>query len=158
MIDRPIRVALDAMGGDVGVTAAVEGAAELSLEDRPVQVFLVGDEKRIGEVLAQHRYDPAWIQIVHAPDQVGMDEHPAEALERHPEASILRAAALVSAGHTGATILAASQHFERLPGIRRAALASVYPTEQRHGKRGDPFALMLDVGATLNASEASPSP
>lgn len=158
---RPVRVALDAMGGDHGVTAAVEGAARLSTEARPVQVFLVGDEARIGEVLAQHRYDPAWIQVVHAPDWVRMDEKPAEALERRPDASILQAAALVkaghadalvSAGHTGCTILAASQHFERLPGIRRAALASVYPTEQRHGSRGDPFALMLDVGATLHAT------
>ena len=31
-------------------------------------------------------------------------------------------------------------------------MAAVYPTEQRHGPRGDPFALMLDVGATLNAT------
>ena len=78
-----------------------------------------------------------------------------------PDASILTAArvvaageadALVSAGHTGAAILAAAQTFERLPGIRRAALASVYPTEQRHGPRQDPFALMLDVGATLTAT------
>jgi len=159
--ERPIRVALDAMGGDAGVTAVVEGAAKLSLEERPVQVFLVGDETMIGEVLARHRYDPAWIHVVHAPDWVRGDEKPAEALERRPEASIHVAAelvkqgeadALVSAGSTGCTILAAGQRFERLSGIRRCALASVYPTEQRHGARGDPFALMLDVGATLNAS------
>ena len=60
--------------------------------------------------------------------------------------------ALVSAGHTGATILSASAQLQRLPGVHRAALAAVYPTEQRHGPRQDPFALMLDVGATLNAS------
>ena len=61
--------------------------------------------------------------------------------------------ALVSAGNTGATILASAQRFQRLPGIRRAALAAVYPTEQRHGPKKDPFALMLDVGATLTAEE-----
>jgi glycerol-3-phosphate acyltransferase PlsX len=42
--------------------------------------------------------------------------------------------------------------FEKLKGIRRAALASVYPTGARHGPKGDPFALMLDVGATLTSS------
>ncbi len=161
MSERPVRVALDAMGGDNGVAAAVEGAARLSTEDRPVQVLLVGDEAQIDEVLAQTRYDPAWIQVFHAPGCISMDEKPGEALDRCPDASILRAAslvkegvadALVSAGHTGATILAASRTFQRLPGIRRAALASVYPTEQRHGDKGDPFALMLDVGATLTAT------
>lgn len=160
-LERPIRVALDAMGGDEGLAAAVEGAALLSTEERPVQVLLVGDEPQLGAALAQHRYDPAWLQIVHAPDWVRQDEKPHEALERRPRASIHIAAdlvkdghadALVSAGNTGCTVLAAGQRFERLPGIRRAALASVYPTEQRHGERGDPFALMLDVGATLNAS------
>ena len=40
----------------------------------------------------------------------------------------------------------------KLPGIRRAALAAVYPTEQRHGPKDDPFALILDVGATLTAT------
>ena len=159
--DRPIRVALDAMGGDAGPEPAVEGAARLSTEDRPVQILLVGDEPRLSEILAQHRYDPAWIQVVHAADHVRQDEKPAESLEKRPEASIHIAAqlvadghadALVSAGNTGATILASGQRFERLPGIRRCALASVYPTEQRHGERGDPFALMLDVGATLNAT------
>ncbi len=161
MSDKPIRVALDAMGGDHGVVAAVEGAARLSLEERPVQVLLVGDEAAIGEVLGKTRYDPAWIQVVHAADHVRMDESPADALDRRPDASISMAAelvkqgqaeALVSAGHTGCTILAAGRRFERLPGIRRCALASVYPTEQRHGARGDPFALMLDVGATLTAT------
>ena len=90
-----------------------------------------------------------------------MEQSPRAALQAMPNCSVLVASrlvaegeadALVSAGHTGATILAAAETIQRTPGIRRAALASVYPTEQRHGPRGDPFALMLDVGATLTAS------
>ncbi len=155
-----IRVALDAMGGDLGPEPVVAGAARLSREDRPVRVLLVGREPQLTELLSAHRYDPAWLQVVHAPEAVGMEEKPQEALAR-PGCSIgvamdLVAAgeadALVSAGHTGATILAAAQRLQRLPGIRRTALAAVYPTEQRHGPRGDPFALMLDVGATLTAT------
>lgn len=150
------------MGGDGGVAVAVEGAAKLSVEERPVRVILVGDPEAIDAELAQHRYDPSFLQVVPAPGRpVAMDEDPRVVLQDRPDCSINVAAALVrdgeadglvSAGHTGATILAASRHFERLPGVRRAALASVYPTEQRHGPRGDPFALMLDVGATLTAT------
>ena len=156
-----VRVALDAMGGDLGVEEVVAGAAKLSREERPVRIFLVGEEDAINASLAEHRYDPRWIQIVPAKGCVAMGDKPREALNAMPECSINVASrlvqngeadALVSAGHTGATILASSDHFERLPGIRRTALAAVYPTEQRHGPRGDPFALMLDVGATLNAT------
>ena len=155
-----VRVALDAMGGDHGAAAAVEGAATLSREERPVRVLLVGDSALIHERLNEVPHDPAWLQVVHAEGCVAMDDKPGKALEDMPDCSINVASrlvaageadALVSAGHTGATILAASRHFERIPGIRRAALAAVYPTEQRHGPRGDPFALMLDVGATLKA-------
>lgn len=156
-----VRVALDAMGGDRGVQEVVEGAAALSREERPVQVLLVGELDAIRPALEEHRYDPRWLQVVPASGSIGMADKPREALNRMPNCSISVAArlvrdgeadALVSAGHTGAMILAASDHFERLPGIRRTALAAVYPTEQRHGPRGDPFALMLDVGATLNAT------
>jgi len=150
------------MGGDYGLESTVAGAARLSLEENPVRVLLVGDASAITAALAEVSHNPDWIQVVHAADGVvGMDESPRAALAAAPDCSINVAArivqageadALVSAGHTGATILAASQHFSRLPGVCRAALAAVYPTEQRHGPKGDPFALILDVGATLDAS------
>ena len=158
----PVRVALDAMGGDHGLESTVAGAARLSLEAAPVRVLLVGNGPAITQALGTMAHDPDWIQVVHAADGVvGMDDHPRAALEAAPDCSINVAArlvqsgnadALVSAGSTGATILASSEHFQRLPGVRRAALAAVYPTEQRHGNKGDPFALMLDVGATLDAT------
>lgn len=160
-MDRTVRIALDAMGGDLGIEATVDGAAALSLEDVDIRVVLVGDPDRISARLDHVAYDPRRIAIAAAEGFVGMDESPAEALERVPGSSIHRAMALVrageadgvvSAGNTGATILAAARTFERLPGIRRAALASVYPTQLRHGPRRDPFALMLDVGATLTAT------
>lgn len=160
-MDRSVRIALDAMGGDLGVEATVDGAAALSLEDVDIRVVLVGDADRISARLEQVAYDPRRIAVAAATGAVAMDEKPAEALDRLPDCSILRALSLaragevdgvVSAGNTGATILATGRTFERLPGVRRAALASVYPTQQRHGPRRDPFALMLDVGATLTAT------
>ena len=154
------RIVVDAMGGDVGLPAVIEGVARITREERPVQILLVGDAPTITEALADHHHDPSRLQVIHSGPAIAMDESPREALRRE-DCSIAvatrllkdgEADALVSAGHTGATILSASAHLQRLPGVQRAALAAVYPTEQRHGPRQDPFALMLDVGATLNAT------
>ena len=155
------RVVVDAMGGDDGLAAVAEGVSRLTMEEHDIQVVLVGDADEITHALGDHAHDPSKLMVVHSGPAVSMSESPKEALESMPNASILVAMeilargdadALVSAGHTGATILAASKHLGKLPGIRRAALAAVFPTEQRHGPKEDPFALILDVGATLNAS------
>ena len=155
------RVVVDAMGGDAGLSAVIEGVSRLTLEDHTIQTVLVGDADQITDALGVQPHDPSKLMVVHSGPAVDMGDDPRKALEKNPDASILvamgilargEADALVSAGHTGATILAASKHLERLPGIRRAALAAVFPTEQRHGPKDDPFALILDVGATLNAT------
>ena len=156
-----IRIALDVMGADGGVAPIVGGALQLAREQVPIRIVLVGDEEAIGAELARTPHDQARIEVVHAPEMVAMTDKPSDALDRLPDCSVLRASelvrdgkadALVSAGNTGAVILAASRTFERLPGVRRVGLAAVYPTARRHGPRNDPFALMLDVGATLNCS------
>ncbi len=156
-----ISVALDAMGGDHGAKAAIEGAARLSREDTDVHIYVVGEAAILAPLLDQFAYHPGRMTIVDCKGVVPMDAKPRDGLEAMPECSILTAAdlvrsgeadALVSAGSTGATILASAQNFSMLPGIRRAALAAVHPTEQRHGPRGDPFGLMLDVGATIGAT------
>lgn len=158
---RTVRIALDAMGGDFGVEATVAGAAQISRERAGIHVQVVGDPVEIERVLSSLPHEPAYLSIVPAKGYVTMEEKPKTALAAKPDASILTACrlvkeggadALVSAGNTGATVLAAAKVFERLPGIRRAALASVYPTQKRHGPKRDPFALMLDVGATVKAS------
>jgi glycerol-3-phosphate acyltransferase PlsX len=155
------RVVVDAMGGDAGLGAVIEGVSRLTLEDNAIQILLVGDVDEITDALGKQAHDPSKLQVLHSGPAIDMGDSPREALEACPDASILVAMAalargdadaLVSAGHTGATILAAAQHLERIHGIRRAALAAVYPTEQRHGPKDDPFALILDVGATLSAT------
>lgn len=155
-----IRIVVDGMGGDSAPDVVVEGVAMASLQS-DLQIVLVGPGSRMQKLLRKFPHNAAHIDIVEAADYVRMDEKPQEALAAHPNASILVAAklvgshqadALVSAGNTGACILAAARNIPRIPGIRRAALAAVYPTERRHGPQGDPFALMLDVGATLEAS------
>ncbi|MCI0572962.1 MAG: phosphate acyltransferase PlsX [Myxococcaceae bacterium] len=158
---RPIVVAFDVMGSDHGPAEVVRGAAQLSLEAPHIHALLVGDRAVIDEALAETRHSGERIAVHHAPDAVGMDEKPADALQRKPGASVLVAArlvasgeadAVVSAGSTGAGVLACARTFELIPGVRRAALASVYPTRRPHGQKEDPFSLILDVGATVEAT------
>ncbi|MBM4358674.1 MAG: phosphate acyltransferase PlsX [Deltaproteobacteria bacterium] len=156
-----IRAALDAMGADGGIAPLVEGAAQLSLEDVPIHTMLVGDQAAIAECLRRTRHDPTRVSIIPADGFVAMNEKPATGLDARPDCSVLtaarlvatgEAAVLVSAGNTGAVILGASRTFERLEGVKRVALCAVHPTVEPHGPKGDPFGLMLDVGATLQCS------
>jgi phosphate acyltransferase len=155
------RIVVDAMDGDQAPEEIVKGAAEASLALSGAEIVLVGDAAVLGGLLPVLRHDGARVRVHHASTYVEMDEKPAEALAAKPDASIAVAAdlvargegdALVSAGNTGASILACARRWRLLPGVRRAALAAVYPTELRRGDKNDPFSLILDVGATIDAS------
>jgi glycerol-3-phosphate acyltransferase PlsX len=161
MLPAVLRIAVDAMGGDKAPEELVRGAASASLALTDTELILVGDTAKVSKVLAETRHDAERVRVQHADDVVAMYEKPAEALAAKPESSILVATrlvargdadALVSAGNTGAGVLACARHFKLLPGIRRAALGAVYPTEMRRGEKDDPFSIILDVGATLDVS------
>ncbi|MDW8246271.1 MAG: phosphate acyltransferase PlsX [Sandaracinaceae bacterium] len=156
-----IAIALDAMGSDLGPEAVVEGAAEASLRPDAPQIALVGDPRQLQKALSRLSHDASKVRIVPAFEVIAPSEEPRRAIEEKKGASICVAArlvaegecdALVSAGPTGAVTLACAQAFRRLPGVRRAALGAVYPTERRRGEKADPFSLILDVGLTLEAS------
>ena len=148
-------IAVDAMGGDHGPDEVVKGVAQVSLETE-IETLLVGDEARIQAVLERVPYNPEHIAILHCRDAIGMGETPREAVKKKDASLVVgvravadgRAAAMVSAGNTGACVLACAQHFALLPGIKRAALASVYPRHTEYDGQ-DPLALLLDVGATV---------
>ena len=152
------RIVVDAMGGDHAPDEVVPGALQAVLARPDLQVILVGHEARMRALLqAQPQAAAAGDRLVlhHADQVVTMEDKPHEALTGKPDASIFVAArlvaagqgdALVSAGNTGASVLACARNFKLIPGVRRAALAAVYPTEIRHGEKHDPFSLLLDVG------------
>jgi glycerol-3-phosphate acyltransferase PlsX len=121
----------------------------------------VGDRALIDDALSQVRYTAERLAVHHAPDFVAMHEKPSLALDARPRCSVLVAAelvregeadAVVSAGNTGAGVLACARTFNLIPGVRRAALATVYPTAIARGEKNDPFSLILDVGATVDAT------
>lgn len=152
-------IALDVMGGDHAPEAPLSAAAHFSLQSDCPTLLLVGDESVIKSALASLPHDAARLRIVHASQSVAMDADPRAALDSLPDASLSVAArlvqqgvadALVSAGNTGAVVLACARTWARLPGVPRAALGAVYPTERRHGESNDPFALILDAGLTLD--------
>lgn len=159
----PITIAVDAMGGYHGPTETVAAVAEASLRrdgERSVFFALVGDEIKLSEALFELDHNPERIQIFHAPTVVGMSERPQQAIRDRPDSSILQACelvaqgqadAVISAGHPGVSVLASMEKFSLIEGVRRAALASVYPTPRVRGAKEDPFSLILDVGASLRA-------
>nr|HEX4317723.1 phosphate acyltransferase PlsX [Kofleriaceae bacterium] len=155
------RIVVDAMGGEHAPDEIVLGAAEASLALTGAEIILVGDAGVIGRLLPRMRHDGARVRVHHAASHVEMDEKAAEALAAKPESSIAVAVdlvtrgegdAVVSAGNTGASVLACSRAWPLLANVPRAALAAVYPTELRRGERDDPFSLILDVGATIDAT------
>jgi glycerol-3-phosphate acyltransferase PlsX len=146
-----LRIAIDAMGGDDGPGRIVDGAL-VAARHLQIGLLLVGDTDAIERELSRHPAAGALdLRILHTPDAILMDESAAAALRRKPHASIRlaaeavrdgEAAALFSAGHTGASVMAALSAFGRLPGVDRPALATIVPTRRRP-------AVLLDAGATV---------
>ncbi len=146
-----MRIAVDAMGGDHAPSVVVDGAVAAA-RHLDAEVALVGPTAEIERALAAHDdWSTLGIAIVDAPDVIGMSEAPAAALRRKPRASVRVAAdlvaskdavALVSVGHTGATVMAAHAAFGMISGVDRPALACTIPTRTRP-------AVLLDAGANV---------
>jgi glycerol-3-phosphate acyltransferase PlsX len=146
-----LRIAIDAMGGDDGPGTIIDGAL-VAARHLQVGLLLAGDRTLIERELSRHPGAGALdIDILDTPEFVAMAEPASAALRRKPRASIRvaaeavrdgRASAVFSAGHTGASVMAAIGTFGRLPGIERPALATIIPTRQQP-------AVLLDSGAMV---------
>jgi glycerol-3-phosphate acyltransferase PlsX len=150
------RIAVDAMGGDLAPEEIVKGVSQVSLET-DIQMVLIGHADKVQSLLDGGSYNPELISVRHCASAIGMAEDPKEALRTKKDASIAVAArmvaageadAMVSAGNTGACVLAAAKHFKLIPGVRKAALASVFPRQTEYEGQ-DRLGLLLDVGATV---------
>jgi glycerol-3-phosphate acyltransferase PlsX len=146
-----VRVAVDATGGDHGASEVVPGTLSYARAHPEDELILVGDEAAMAPLL---RDRPANVRTVHAPELIGMDEHPARALVRKKRSSIVvatelvkagEADAVVTAGHTGAGMAAGVLILGTLPGIDRPGLAIQMVGTDR------PFVL-LDIGANPDST------
>lgn len=154
------RIVIDAMGGDNAPEAIIEGVQGALKANSEIVCLLVGDEARIRPLLAQHKIGDDRVDVIHAPDVVTMEDDPKTAVDDKPGASINVAAglirdgrgdALVSAGNTGATVIACSRIIPRMAGVERGVLAAILPANK--SRPGDPgLSIMVDVGATLHCT------
>ncbi len=152
-LDHPVRVAVDAMGGDHAPEEIVHGALDWAKDHPDVHILLVGDEVKIKPFLGPSPV-PDNVSLVQAGESVSMEEHPAQAVRRKRDASINvcmrlvksgRADAVVTAGHTGAGVASAILFLGRLRGVDRPALAVQLVTDK------GPMVL-LDIGATTDSN------
>lgn len=146
-----MRIAIDAMGGDDGPRGIIDGAL-VAARHLQAGLLLVGPAAILQGELSRHpRAASLDVRIVDTSDAIEMGETAAAALRRKPRASIRLAAeavhngdaaALFSAGHTGASVMAALGAFGRMPGVDRPAIATIIPTTKSP-------AVLLDSGATV---------
>jgi len=146
-----IKIAIDAMGGDFGPEPIIEGVVQ-ALEQERFLPILVGNKEEILSLLPQYYTDK--VEIVDASDVISMSDQATNALKRK-DSSIYKAvelvrnkeaSAVVSAGHSGATMTLATLRIGRLPHISKPALATLMPSITNDKT------LVLDVGAVTDCS------
>jgi phosphate acyltransferase len=151
---KPVRISLDAMGGDHGPSVVIPGAA-LALERHPDLRFVIfGNEAAVAPLLAATPRLRAAAEMHHTEIAIGMDEKPSIAIRAgRGKSSMWRAVqavrdreadACVSAGNTGALMAMAKICLKTMAHIERPAIAAMWPT-----LRGE--SIVLDVGATIGA-------
>ncbi|MBS1948970.1 MAG: phosphate acyltransferase PlsX [Bacteroidetes bacterium] len=148
-----MNIGLDMMGGDYTPREAVKGV-QLYLSENPsaALLFLFGDETQLNELLNEYSISSPHVKVVHAPQVIGMHEHPTKALKEKQQSSIAvgfhllasgKTDAFISAGNTGAMMVGALFSIKTIEGVQRPTIATIIPKE--NGKTG----MLLDVG--LNA-------
>jgi len=156
MPERPVRLAVDCMGGDVGLPVTLPAAHAFAARNPHVRLLLVGDTAAIQVALqSQPALAHSWYEIVHASEVVAMDDPVEVALRRKKDSSMRvaahlvkdgRADALVSAGNTGALMAISRYVLKTMDGIDRPAIATEIPNS-RHGST-----TVLDLGANVACS------
>ncbi|MGL5245209.1 MAG: phosphate acyltransferase PlsX, partial [Sarcina sp.] len=147
-----MRIAIEGMGGDNSPHAVVEGCVEALKEYSDIELYITGNEEILKKELNKHNYDKNRVKLVNATEVISPNEHPAMALRRKKDSTIVKALrlvkdkecdAVISAGSTGAFLAGSTLIIGRIKGIERPALAPVMP-----GKHG-PF-MVIDAGANVD--------
>jgi glycerol-3-phosphate acyltransferase PlsX len=148
-----MNIALDMMGGDYVPLEAVKGVKFfLSQNNENVHLTLIGDESKLNPLLKEHAVSLENITLIHAPEVIGMHEHPTKALKEKQQSSISigfhllsssKIDAFISAGNTGAMMVGSLYSIKAITGVSRPAIGAYIPGD--NGK----LSLLVDVG--LNA-------
>jgi len=148
-------VAVDTQGGDEGMGVVVEGAVRAYIESG-VNSILVGKKDEIKNKLESLGASRFPLSVYHAPDVITMEDSPARAVRRKPDSSLCvaynllrdgQASAVISAGNSGAMMVAGSLICGLMPGIERPAIGSLIPVV------GDGYPnVILDCGANVDCN------
>lgn len=147
-----LRVAIDVMGGDNSPQSPIEGSLIALRKIPDLSLILVGDHLRIEETVRELDFSPDRVEIIHASQVVSMSDSPMKAVQRKKDSSIAvaltlhrmgKVQAVVSAGNTGAQIVASVMKLGRVNGVIRPAIGSLIPTA------GTPC-FLLDIGANMD--------
>ena len=173
-----IKIAIDAMGGDHGISVTVPASLDSLSKFSDIEIILVGKEDLINEELSRHQYDSSRISVQHADQVVEMDDLPSKALRNKRKSSMRialnlvkddEAHACVSAGNTGALMAVAKFVLKTLPDISRPAICTTLPTMKGHvhvldlganvGVDGETLAQFAIMGSVLtSAVDDNPNP
>ena len=147
-----MNIIVDAMGGDHAPFEIVKGVVQ-AIKEFDTNVTLVGIEDKIREELAKYTYSSDRINIVHAPDIIGMHDSATSSIRAKKNSSITvgvnllkdskKYNAFISAGNTGAVVCASTVILRMLPGVERPAIGLVIPTQKN-------FSFLIDVGANTD--------
>ncbi len=147
------RIVVDAMGGDFAPANAVLGAVEAFNENKSFDLFLVGKEKKIIQVLSSNKLSFSKDFIVNADEVIDMGDSPASSLKSKPNSSIVigaqlvrdkKADAFVSAGNTGAMMAASTLIIGRISGLGRPTIGAEMPNVNG-------ICYLYDVGASKDS-------
>ena len=149
-----VRIALDAMGGDVGPAVVIPGAALAQQRHPDTEFLLFGDSARVTAELDKHAALKAVSRVIHTDVAIKMDDKPSQALRYGRRVSSMwlaldavkngEADVCISAGNTGALMAMARFNLRMLEGVDRPAIAAIWPT-----LRGE--SIVLDLGASIGA-------
>ncbi|MBF0122674.1 MAG: phosphate acyltransferase PlsX [Candidatus Omnitrophica bacterium] len=146
-----MRIVVDAMGGDYAPANVIAGVVD-AVKELSVNITLVGQEDLVKAHLKKYSFPKEQINIVHAPEVVGMDDNPIDVIRRKRDCSMVVGVnllkesgydAFISAGNTGALVASATFYLRMIEGIDRPGIGLVIP--QING-----YACLIDVGANAD--------
>lgn len=153
-----IKIIVDCFGGDHCPEAPVEAALSALRKTPDLYLMLAGDEAVLVNLLKGREYDPSRLEIIHAPEVIGCDEKPTDAVRLKRNSSMMKSiillrdrddiAGMVSTGSTGALVTGALVRLGRIPGVIRPAFCPILPTMEG-GLVG-----ICDSGANLTVTSA----
>lgn len=148
---RPVRVAVDAMGGDFAPHETVKGAVQ-ALRSVNAELLLVGDPEPVQEEIAKYDTGMLSITVVPSEGKISDDEHPLQALRQKPRSSVVVATQLVkegmadvmvSMGSTGASMASAVLTLGLMDGLERPCLGGPFLGLA-------PNTVLVDIGSNLD--------